>query len=210
MKPKKGQMMALSTILMLAIVIVLVVAAYFWGSSLLQTQEDTATSSYVRGKMLEIKRNVIEVTHEGINSTRTVQVDLSRGELSVLGGAYCPGSAIGKNGLVYNITTSTKLIQATNESWVLIDPRENSTKCDESYEENGPGVLLGRSRPHGSGSYSNEYFLWFRKLTDDDSNEFLISILPGQSSAASGGTGTVVLRNTGVSGTTTNVTVTVI
>lgn len=193
----RGQAEALSFILLVAILVVVVILTYVWGRGLFESQRTRSTVDYVTAKLFEIRSSIIAVTHEGVNSSRVVQVDVPVGELIITGGNFCSNKNMAGNSIAFNISTSSKLIQS--EDWVSIDPTESNTSCDAGYENSSASVLLGKAEKIGN-SYTNSYTLWFRNLTQPNgatNNFYVINITPGTTTKVSGGSHRVVVRNSG-------------
>lgn len=202
----KGQSNVLSTVLMMTIVVVLVIGAYTWGNSLMDVQETSATVKHVQTKLLELEKAIQEVVHDGKNSTRSVQVDVSKGRLYVEPGEHCTLVApleTDKNGIVYEISTDSKLIDVQEGDWINIDPYESNANCDAIYMNNSATILLAKTIEIGDSSL-NQYMLWSRTLSSD-TMDYLINISAGDSSGSSGGRATINVKNKGivVSGGTT-------
>jgi hypothetical protein len=198
----RGQSTSLSTVLVLALVIVLVLTTYVWGNSLLESQQARTNANYMQSKLLEAKRNVIAVTHEGPGATRTMSVNLGEGSLKVLDGEHCQvgwnelaeGS---ENGIAYEMFTNSRIIATDTPTWINLDQLESSTDCTANYTEHQSGVLVAKSALDATGSYRTTYMAWFRQLTDG-TNNYLINITAGATKEASGGTYELIIANNGV------------
>lgn len=197
----KGQAPALSMVLIIAILIIIIVLTYTWGKSIYDAQKTRTTVDYMTAKLFEIKSAVLAVSREGLNSTRIVKIDIPEGTLILNNGSFCTdflsGNRMHNNSVVYNITTTNKLIDS--DSWISIDPGESNTSCDALYENNSIAVLMGKSEQAGN-SYVNSYTMWFRNLTQDNGlidNFYVINVTGIDSMSASGGSYTLAIRNYG-------------
>ncbi|MFH1424954.1 MAG: hypothetical protein ABIG20_04780 [archaeon] len=191
----KGQITSFSTILMISLIIVLIVGTYSWGSDLVETQETRTTINYMQANLLDLESAIVEVSHEGENATRAIQIDVSAGKLYVADEDYCIGDVVNSNGIVYELSTENAFIDSSATGWINIDPYDSGTDCEVSYFDNSAGLLLARTQNVGD-AYVNQYMIWFRKLTSGGGN-YLINISKGTSSETSGGGAVVSVRNTG-------------
>lgn len=196
----RGQIAPLSTILVLAIVLILVVATYMWGTGILSAQQTRTNINYMQARLLDIRSNIIEVSQEGLNSTRIINVHVPEGILAIQNGRDPCGSfpndptaTADSNSISYNLSYKDKLIDAT--SWIIIDPRESSQDC-VTMNNNSAAVLLGKSAQVAS-MYDNTFLLWFRALSDSFGNKYLINLSRGSASSVSGGVHTISVKNTG-------------
>ena len=201
----RGQAEALSLILIVAILLVVIILTYVWGRGLFESQRTRSTVDYVTSKLFEIRGAILAVSHEGVNSSRVVQLDVPVGELIVLNGTFCSSNRMSENLIAFNITTTSKLIES--EDWISIDPTESNSSCNAGYEGSSASVLMGKTEKIGT-SYTNSYSLWLRNLTHSNgasNNFYVINITPGTTTKVSGGSHRVVVRNAG----TTNVSYTI-
>lgn len=193
----RGQAEGLSTVLLVAIIVVVTIVAYVWGTGLFESQKSRSTVDYMTGKLLDMRSAVLAVTHDGLNSSRIIQVDVPVGDLRVTGGSFCSSGNMSGNSIAFNLSTAKPLIDSA--TWVSIDPTESNSSCDASSENNSQAVLMGKAERIGN-SYVNSYTLWFRNLTQPNgatNNFFVINITPGDSATAAGGGHRVIVRNTG-------------
>lgn len=193
-KSKRAQVETYTIVLVFGIILALVITSYIWGRGLMETQKTRTMLSYMQIKLLDLKGNIIEVSHEGVNSSRAIQVDVSEGYLSISSGDHCSGTSINSNGIVFNISSKSKLVDA--ENWALIDPREDNESCTASYINNSAGILVAKNQKVAT-TYVNSFMIWFRKLTDESNIGYLINISAKDTTVVSGGTYTVVVRNVG-------------
>ncbi len=192
MQNKKGQSTSLGAILITGIILSLVLITYVWGQGLVETQQTVTTANYMETRMLDFRTSINEVAHEGINSTRLVHFSISEGTLEIQNGSYCSGGSPNNNALVYELGTSSELVESRN--LISIDPIESNMDCTASYSNSSSSVLLAKSDKAGN-DYLNIYKLWFRQLNDSSGNGYLIKLLPGDVSGVSGGSYTAVFRN---------------
>ncbi len=207
---KRGQADALAIVLIVSILVIVVVLTYVWGRGLFESQRTRSTVDYMTAKLFEIKSSILAVTHEGVNSSRIIQVDIPIGQLIITNGTFCSNNNMAGNSIAFNISAPTKLINS--ESWVSIDPAESNSSCYANYENNSASVLLGRAEKVGS-TYTNSYTLWFRNLTQANgasNNFYLINITLGTSTKASGAGHRIVVRNTGTTNASFSIYTTVV
>jgi hypothetical protein len=176
---------------------------YTWGKTVVDSQKRSSTVSYMQSKLLKLRSNIIEVSHEGINSSRILGIKLSEGELKIVNGTYCSNNELYYNYILYNISADSKLVDSV-DSWIIIDPIETNNSCYASLNNNSAGILLGRAFPV-SNKYENSYIVWFRNLTDELGRGYIISIKQGDVSRISGGTYTIIARNDGVQNLTNTI-----
>ncbi len=203
MPNRKAQAPELATILIVAVLIVIVVVTYSWGKSLFDAQKTRTTTEYMQAKLFEIERAVLAVSHEGLNSTRIVNLDISEGILTLNNGSlFCSNREMNANNIVYNITTRSKMIEADN--YTNIDPFESNASCDAPFENSSIALLMGKSEKAGN-SHVNSYALWFRNLTQKNGavggvpkdNFYFINLTTPGSKKAGEGTHTLVITNIG-------------
>jgi|GEM_PF-6217357 len=202
---KKGQITSLSTVLIVIVIIVLVFSTYVWGRGMLDQYEARTSANYAQGKLLELRTDILEVLHDGSNSTRVMQFDAGEGKLGILEGPSCSGSMPGANGIFYELETERQLIDSTEDKWILIDPTDDSFACTASYDSHYSGVLLTKGNVGGvAKQYTTDYMLWFRNLTAADT--YAVKISAGSVVEVSGGTHTIVIKNLGTTSSTPYVT----
>lgn len=194
MRSKKGQSTPLGAILITGIILALVLVTYTWGRGMLESQQTRTSVNYMESKMLEFRKAINAVTHEGVNSTRLVHFSISEGKLSLKNGSYCSDGSSGKNALVYEVSTSSQLVDSS--SLISIDPIETNTDCTASYSNTSSSVLLAKSESVGN-DYKTTYKLWFRQVNDSSGDGYLIELLPGEVSAVSGGSARAIFENNG-------------
>ena len=197
MRNTKAQVPELSMVLIVAVLIVIVVLTYTWGKALFDAQKTRTTTEYMQAKLFEIKRGVLAVSHEGLNSSRIVNLDISEGVLILNNGGFCSNSRMENNSVVFNITTKSKLIDS--ENYTNIDPFEGNASCDAPFENSSIALLMGKSERAGN-SYVNSYALWFRNLSQPNgasNNFYVINITTPDAKKAGEGTHTLIMRNTG-------------
>ena len=197
-KNKKAQSTALSTILVLAIIITIVIATYIWGKGLLDAQETRITVNYMKTKLIDIKNDVVEVSHEGINSTRIIRLDVPIGTLTIANGSHCIDSTRYRNHVIYTISTDNRLVES--DSFIIIDPRESNQSCNVSYDGNSAGILLAKSDKVAD-LFLNSYKMWFRVLEDQSGTKYYINLTRGDVYQVSGGSYTLVITNLGTTNT---------
>jgi hypothetical protein len=203
---KKAQTVPLSTVIVVMIIIVIVFSSYVWGAGLLDSYQKKTSINYMQNKLLDIKRNVLEVVREGEQSTRSMQIDASSGDFYISQGASCSGTAISSNFFAFNTTNEDEtLIEAeSQDTWVLLDTHDNSKNCSDNYTTHSPGVLIGKYTQSG-GAYHMTYAMWFRNLTDDSGMIYAINLtVPSSASGqAADSVQTLSIRNNGVVRTAT-------
>ncbi len=195
----RGQAEGLSTVLLVAIIVIVTIVAYIWGTGLFESQKSRSTVDYMTAKLFETKSAILAVTHDGLNSSRIIQVDVPVGNLLVTGGSFCSSGNMSGNSIAFNLSVPKKLVDS--ETWVSIDPTESNSSCDALFENSSAAVLIGKAEKVGN-SYVNSYTLWFRNLTQQNgatNNFFVINITPGESTTAAGGGHRIIVRNTGTS-----------
>ena len=203
MRNTKAQVPELGTVLIVAVLIVIVVITYTWGKALFDAQKTRTTTEYMQAKLFETERAVLAVSHEGLNSTRVVNLDISEGTLILNNGSlFCSNRAMNANNIVYNITTKSRLIESDN--YTNIDPFESNASCDAPFENSSIALMMGKSEKAGN-SYVNSYALWFRNLTQKNGavagvpkdNFYFINITTPDAKHAGEGTHTLVITNIG-------------
>lgn len=193
----RGQAEILSVVMLFGILIVVLIVGFTWGKGIYDSQQVRLTADKMTSKLFEVKSAILAVTHEGLNSSRIVNVDVPVGELRITNGGFCSNKAMSGNSISFNVTTTEKLI--SSEDWISIDPAESNTSCDAPYENSSAAVLMGKAEKAGN-NFVNSYTLWFRNLTQANgasNNFYVINISPGDTSEASGGSHRIIVRNNG-------------
>jgi len=201
MNNRRGQASTTARVIMIFILVILSIAAYHWGLSLIETQDTSIRIGYMEAKLLEIKSDILAVSREGVNSSRTIEIDLSKGKMEVLEGACYDSTLLpDKNGVVFKLTTDRQLIES--KGWKNIDSIENDSSSNVSYYgSHSPGLLVGKSVKQGN-DFENQYMLWFRYMHDSDRDiHYYINITKGSWSEAEGGTYVMRVRNEGLTQT---------
>lgn len=152
---QRGQVEAISMVLVASIILILAGSAYFWGKPLLDKRATVTDVSTAKSFMIELDRQIVEVSRSG--GTKTINVP------------GISGSSVGVNEsgneILFRFITPQAMMETGSGSTSV--PVETYDVSDPGSYGGSPRMILLEGEPQGNDGYLMTLRLKYRTLETD-------------------------------------------